>query len=389
MSKKRTLLIESWRLLPHSYSVVNFYQCRELLKRGDIELFHRELPYYRARWEPVAGIFDAGEEAAFVAIPALPEGVIPDAVLRLGFPYNVDPSPARRVFVFGTAESYCVTPIYFSNGKGIGETLAEDPKLQIITPSYWSRGGFIYLGAPASRVHVVPHGVDPDLFVPISKEERERYREMSDFTGFVFLNVGAMTGNKGIGMILKAAAVVAQKHPEIKLAFKGLDALYTSRECLEECRRVLTQAETERLSTRVLYLGATLNAVEMARLYKLADAYVSPYEAEGFNLPVLEAIAAGIPAICTAGGSTDDFARPPFGLRIVSRVEDGFLEEARARRLSVSLDSLIHHMRSVIENPRIGEQAQATGPAFVREHFTWKHAVDRLLNLMFPDAESL
>jgi glycosyltransferase involved in cell wall biosynthesis len=42
-------------------------------------------------------------------------------------------------------------------------------------------------------------------------------------------------------------------------------------------------------------------------LYNVADAYVTPYRAEGFNLPALEAQACGTPVVATRGGATDDF----------------------------------------------------------------------------------
>jgi glycosyltransferase involved in cell wall biosynthesis len=56
----------------------------------------------------------------------------------------------------------------------------------------------------------------------------------------------------------------------------------------------------------------------IASMMQAADAYVSPYTAEGFNLPVLEAAACGLPVICTRGGSTDDFVSDDFALRIKS-----------------------------------------------------------------------
>ena len=56
------------------------------------------------------------------------------------------------------------------------------------------------------------------------------------------------------------------------------------------------------ISDKILYDGSTLSTKQMAEFYLAADAYVSPYRAEGFNLPVLEASACGIPVICTKGG---------------------------------------------------------------------------------------
>jgi hypothetical protein len=45
----------------------------------------------------------------------------------------------------------------------------------------------------------------------------------------------------------------------------------------------------------------------MAALFRACDVLVHPYRGEGFGMPVLEAMAAGLPVIVTAGGPTDEF----------------------------------------------------------------------------------
>ena len=67
---------------------------------------------------------------------------------------------------------------------------------------------------------------------------------------------------------------------------------------------------TEYVLASLTHRGACLNGVG-PRL-QAADVYVSPYHAEGFNLPVLEAVACGIPVVVSAGGSTEDFTHPAF-----------------------------------------------------------------------------
>jgi glycosyltransferase involved in cell wall biosynthesis len=55
----------------------------------------------------------------------------------------------------------------------------------------------------------------------------------------------------------------------------------------------LSDAEKRTIEPRLHYHGNTLSFGDMALMYQMADAYVSPYFSEGFNMPVLEAAACG------------------------------------------------------------------------------------------------
>jgi glycosyltransferase involved in cell wall biosynthesis len=66
---------------------------------------------------------------------------------------------------------------------------------------------------------------------------------------------------------------------------------------LEESLAGLPEATRSFVASKVSYLGSVLSMDNMANMYRAADAYVSPYSAEGFNLPVLEAMACACPAI--------------------------------------------------------------------------------------------
>ena len=62
--------------------------------------------------------------------------------------------------------------------------------LKVITPSMWSAMAFKKVGL-LNHVHVIPHGVD------LTKMRPKRYTN-----GFVFLSVGACTGNKGLDVLI-------------------------------------------------------------------------------------------------------------------------------------------------------------------------------------------
>ena len=167
---------------------------------------------------------------------------------------------------------------------------------------------------------------------------------------------------------------------------KGLDALYSSKDFLLKQAEELTPDEADRVRERLTYIGETLNFQEMARLYQVADAYVSPYLAEGFNMPCLEAAACGAVVICTEGGSTDDFTRPEFTLPIQSTAQEIPCDPGTfGRILRPSYEHLLYQMTTAVERDDFRAEARVAGPAFVRENFTWKHAVGKLVDIVFPD----
>ncbi len=380
----RTLQIQGWHFIPHSYAIVNQFHSLELLKESGIRLSHRDVPYSDPAWQPTAGLFHPADEAALRNIPLASPDERPEALFRIAYPYNYAPSPAERTFVFGTAEYGCVPPHYYVGAESLRQVMAETD-IMLITPSNWSKKGFIESGAYPERVVVIPHGVDPGLFHPLGRQERTLLRKQFGWDGFTFLSLGAMTGNKGIPLLLKAFAILAERHPEARLVLKGLNGLYDSRERFKQLVADLTPHQLRLLEPRLTWRENTLGFADMAKLYQAADAYVSPYLAEGFNMPVLEAAACGAAVICTGGGATDDFTSSEFALRVESREEQSRQESGvRRHYLQPDIEHLLHQMLTALESPDFRAGARLAGPAFVAQGFTWKQVTARLLGTLFP-----
>lgn len=384
MGYDRTLLVEGWRFIPHSYALVNHYQLLELLQIPGLQVVHRDMPFVRPDWKETTGLLDPIDEQALRAIPTARADTRADAVLRITFPYDCSPSPAApRTCVFGTSEFGCIPDNYMANGQTLQRAMAHQA-VQIVTPSQWSKAGFIQGGADPQRVAVVPHGVAPRVFHPLSPDERESLRRDFCLEGFTFLCIGSMTANKGLAPLLKAFAQLSLEYPDIQLVMKGLDALYPSLDLLQQHASGLSEAEFQRVQDRLIYLGQTLNTRDMARLYQAADVYVSPYSAEGFNLPVLEAAACGTPVICTAGGPTDDFTDRQFALPVRSTKTATIQAGANGWMLQPDSAHLLEQMRRARENPAFCESAHLKAPEWIQSRFSWKNATARLLEVLFP-----
>lgn len=379
------LVVEGWRFVHHSFAVANQHQLLEFLRRPQLQVFHRELPYLDQNWQPQSGLFTHEEERQLQQIPPPPLNLQADATLRMVMPYDLSNSESHRTYVFATTEWRIVQKamLEMMGIDDFGQAHRQSDTV-IITPSHWSRAGFLKAGAVPERVLVVPLGVDTAVFHPATLEERQRLRRQSQLEGcFAFLNIGVMTWNKGLRMLVKAFAQVTERYPQARLVLKGSDAIRESRKfVLESLNEMLTPQERDRVIPRLAYIGRSLSTQELAELYQTCDAYISPYLAEGFNMPVLEAAASGLPILCTRGGSTDDFTNHSFTDYIESQVKQVEMDGEIRDYLHPSLEHTVTLMSKLIETPSFVQQARRSAPSWVEQGFTWEQIVDRLLDVM-------
>ncbi|HAR62399.1 MAG TPA: glycosyl transferase group 1 [Candidatus Margulisbacteria bacterium] len=372
----KSILIEGWWFISHSYAVVNQFQTLEFLKQSDIKIFRRDMPYYGSSWKPTREIFSKTDEEKLFNIPVILDDEIPDITYRIYGPFDFRRSKSSRTFVFGTTETKKVEIDYLFGNIPLKEIIKNNDTY-IITPSQWSREGFLNHGAEPDRVRVIPHGVDINIFNPRTKEQKLEQRKRSGLNGFVFFNNSAMAGSKGIDLLLKAFGIIIDKYPDTKLVLKGADSLYPSSQAVTAYMESLPQNTIDKILPRLYYIGDNLSFSAMADLYHFADVYVAPYRAEGFNMPVLEAMACGLPVLCTKGGPTDDFTDNSFALHINS----SNFHKNEGTYLEPDLDHLVELMIFSIENQDFRMQAHHSGPLYVSQGYTWSHIVDQLLKL--------
>ena len=129
-----------------------------------------------------------------------------------------------------------------------------------------------------------------------------------------FLFVGGAIGRKGVDVLLAAWQQAFAGRDDVQLVIKdfGSDGVYRGADRSAVARAWPTAGA-------LVHLDADLSDEEMAALYRACDVLVHPYRGEGFAMPVLEAMASGLPVIHTAGGPTDEFCPPQAGWRIRSQ----------------------------------------------------------------------
>jgi glycosyltransferase involved in cell wall biosynthesis len=151
----------------------------------------------------------------------------------------------------------------------------------------------LHLGTPAGKVDVAPLGVTPSPPVAPAPEAELRVR-LALGDGPVLLTVSAKRPHKNLARLLEAVALLNRRPV---LVLPGYP----------------TPHEAE-LRGRAAALGvhavfpAWLPAEDLEGLYALAAAFVFPSLAEGFGLPVLEAMARGVPVACSDTSSLPEVA---------------------------------------------------------------------------------
>jgi glycosyltransferase involved in cell wall biosynthesis len=375
------LLVEGWRRSTHSYALVNQNQLLQLRADSRFTLFHADMPLFRPEWASVDNGFDPQSQAILAAIPPAADNPV-DVVYRASYPLRVFPAPGRRVYVFGTTE---FGQPQQSDCRGRSGTPADvDAEgVDFIAPSNWARAGFIKAGFDPERVHLVPHGFDPEQLQPPEAAARRLIREQLRLPAdaFVFLNIGAMTWNKGIGPLLVAFALHRQKFPHSLLLLKGADALYGNRlaDCRADAEAVRPGAFTPEVTRSIVYIGANLSRQLMAQLHHASDAYLTPYRAEGFSLPTLEALGAGRPVIVTRGGPTDDFCPDAYSLKVDATIRSfgsGMIA------LEPSVDAIVECMRRVVEDAALRERAAREAHLWAARHYSWSAVTRQLGDLL-------
>ncbi len=169
------------------------------------------------------------------------------------------------------------------------------------TLSGLERAAVVFHGTQAVRAELLAHGVvAPERLVwapPGVSSEYQPEPSPDDRSDSVLaplggrpflLHVGSSIPRKRLDVLFDVFAALRPRHPELRLVQQG---------------GVLTPAQQEQVARRglseVLLQPPKLERATLAGLYRRALAVLVPSEAEGFGLPVIEALACGTPVVAS------------------------------------------------------------------------------------------
>lgn len=207
------------------------------------------------------------------------------------------------------------------------------------------------LEIPQDRLHVCWEDASPVFDIPPTKEELQDVESLISKPYFLF--VGTIEPRKNLDALVRAFAILEQRHSDVKLVIAGNWGWGThsfSRE-LEQLR-----------DKEKVWISGYRQRRFIRALYHKAIALVMPSHCEGFGLPLVEAMACGCPLIVA-----DNSALPEVAGEAALYWRDG--EEELA---------------SLMERMATDSQLRATYVNRARERrkqFSWQETARRVLNL--------
>jgi len=214
----------------------------------------------------------------------------------------------------------------------------------VLVPSEWAKQVCIDSGV-ASFVSVCPAGYNPEVFSPVEYMPSE----------CVFLSIGKWEHRKQQDQIVDAFYNAFNKNDNVKLIM-SMDNPFMDLSDKKNKYKV-------KLGNQIQIISRVKNHYDLARLIQQSYCFIAPSLAEGWNLPLLEAMACGKFSIATNYSGHTEFCdnNTTLLLNPTGKIPafDGmwFRENSKTNCgnwITYDKDELIQHMRSIYQTYKSG-----------------------------------
>lgn len=209
----------------------------------------------------------------------------------------------------------------------------------ISVPSRFVKQTMLDRGVPEKKLIHVPYGVDLTHFKPHTKLDNI----------FRVLFCGALSIRKGLPYLLQAFYELNLPQSEL---------------CLIGSPQNETKFILERYKSDKIIVKGVHPEFELARYYSQGSVFCMPSVEEGLCMVIPQAMACGLPVICTTNTGGDDIVRDGI---------DGFVIPIR------SVDAIKEKLLAFYENPELRSQMSESAMNRVSAHFTWSDYGSRII----------
>jgi glycosyltransferase involved in cell wall biosynthesis len=198
------------------------------------------------------------------------------------------------------------------------------------------------MGVSRDRMRLVPVGVDPDLFKPLDNVTRRPGRLITTASADVAL--------KGLAYLLEAMAKLRTER-DVTLTIIGKPRPGKSMSLIESLD----------LAPHIEFVSGVSDE-RIVELYAEAELAVVPSLYEGFSLPAIEAMCAGIPLVATDGGALPE----------VTGTDGDTVLQCRAG----DVDALATAIARGLDDAELRARVGANGRRRVLDRWTWKRCAE-------------
>ena len=230
---------------------------------------------------------------------------------------------------------------------------------RVITPSHSMATELQnYFNLPANKLDVIPNGIDGERFDLLDAVDLSAFRaRFARPDEPIVFNVGRLTHEKGIHLLIEAVPGVLAAHPMTKFVIAGTGEMSDGLKA-----RVAGLAIGENVE-----FAGYISDEERDRLYKVANCAVLPSLYEPFGIVALEAMAAKCPlVVASTGGLAEVVENHITGLTVYPD----------------SADSLAGGIVHVLDHPDWAAERAQAAYELVREKYNWTEIARQTLRVM-------
>jgi glycosyltransferase involved in cell wall biosynthesis len=266
----------------------------------------------------------------------------------------------------------------------IGFTMWETDKIPV-KDVFWGGGDAINIINQLDRLFV-PCEFNKELFeeagvkIPIDvvnlgyQQEEYSLLDRPKRKTFTFLMLGTLTQRKNVGSVTSAFLSLFKGNMDVRLILKTQGGTLIHIEWPDD--KNITRID--RLSTKK----------EMIEYFREADCFVLPSKGEGFGLPILEAMATGLPCIFPNHSGMADIANKEYNYPL-EKYETVPANKGMTKSntnvgnwFEPDFNELKAKMLYVYQHKEEAKQRGLRAAEWVREHFTYKHTAQRIINIL-------
>ena len=243
---------------------------------------------------------------------------------------------------------------------------------EIWTASSWTKNVFLSSGVKVPTYNF-DLGVDSRYFFP-----EKRILKSQPFT---FLSIGSPSTRKNSQLAVDAFVKLFGNDDRYKLLYKSVDS--------PDARLWNSRGEPSAISNHpnIEIIEYDVPIEELALIYDRADCLVYPTSGEGWGMLPFQAIAKGIPTICTDATACTEYAHMsvPLDFKWGTKKMSGIYGEC-GEWAEPNFDDLCDKMLYVVKNYDAVSNKTLEGAKYINENMTWdkvtKDYVNRLCQIL-------